>query len=44
VISHSMVGADEDYLKRFVEELPRTFNPRKFQPQDWAVLAKLAGI
>jgi alpha-L-fucosidase len=44
VISHSMVGASEDYLKRYVEELPRTFNPRKFHPQDWAALAKLAGV
>ncbi len=44
VISHSMVGADEPYLKRFVNDLPRTFNPRKFNPEDWAVLAKLAGI
>src|SRR5512147_835334 len=44
VISHSMVGASDDYLKRFVEELPKTFNPRKFNPRDWAVLAKLAGV
>jgi alpha-L-fucosidase len=44
VISHSMVGADDAYLKRFIEDLPRTFNPRKFHPQDWAVLARLAGI
>src|SRR5581483_6833657 len=44
VISHSMVGASDDYLKRYVEELPRTFNPRKFNAQDWAVLAKLAGV
>lgn len=44
VISHSMVGASDDYLKRFIEDLPRTFNPRKFQPRDWAVLARLAGI
>jgi alpha-L-fucosidase len=44
VISHSMVGASDDYLKRFVEDLPKTFNPRKFNPQDWAVLAKLAGV
>ena len=42
-ISHSMVAADEDYLRRYIEELPRTFNPPKFTPQDWAVLAKLAG-
>jgi alpha-L-fucosidase len=44
VISHSMVGASDDYLKRFVGDLPKTFNPRKFYPRDWAVLAKLAGM
>ena len=44
VISHSMVGADDDYLDRFVNELPKTFNPRKFHPSDWASLAKLAGM
>ncbi|MBE0658549.1 MAG: alpha-L-fucosidase [Bryobacteraceae bacterium] len=44
VISHSMVGADEDYLRRFIYDLPKTFNPRKFNPADWAALAKLAGI
>jgi alpha-L-fucosidase len=44
VISHSMVGADEAYLKRYSEELPKTFNPRKFFPPDWAALARLAGM
>jgi alpha-L-fucosidase len=44
VISHSLVGASEDYLARYFAELPRTFHPRKFQPADWAALAKLAGI
>jgi alpha-L-fucosidase len=44
VISHSMVGASSDYNRRFLEDLPRTFNPRKFDPRDWAVLAKLAGV
>lgn len=44
VISHSLAGADEAYTKRFFTELPKTFNPRKFEPQDWAALAKLAGI
>lgn len=44
VISHSLAGADEAYTKRFFEDLPKTFNPRKFYPQDWAALAKLAGI
>lgn len=44
VISHSLVGASDDYLARYFAELPRTFNPRKFHPEDWAALAKLAGI
>ncbi|MDO5523183.1 MAG: alpha-L-fucosidase [Bacteroidia bacterium] len=44
VISHSMVGADEVYLQKFINELPKTFNPKKFDPDEWAVLAKLAGM
>lgn len=44
VISHSLAGADEAYTQRFFNDLPKTFNPRKFDPQDWAALAKLAGI
>ena len=44
VISHSLVGADEAYIRRFYGELPKTFNPHKFDPHDWAALAKLAGI
>jgi alpha-L-fucosidase len=39
-----MVGASDDYLDRFVRELPGTFNPRRFNPDDWARLAKLAGF
>ena len=44
VISHSMAGASKDYLNNFVNELPKTFNPKKFDPEEWAVLAKLAGM
>lgn len=44
VISHSLPGADQAYTDRFYNDLPKTFNPRKFYPQDWAALAKLAGI
>ena len=44
VISHSMAGASEDYLDRFENDLPKTFNPKKFDPDEWAVLAKLAGM
>lgn len=44
VISHSMAGASDDYLKKFINDLPTTFNPKKFDPEDWAILAKLAGM
>jgi alpha-L-fucosidase len=44
VISHSMVGASDDYLDRFIEELPQTFYPERFSPDEWARLAKLAGM
>ena len=44
VISHSMVGADEEFLRRYVAELPRSFNPRKFDPREWARAARLAGF
>ena len=44
VISHSMAGASEDYLQRYIYDLPKTFNPGKFNPDDWAALAKLAGM
>jgi len=44
VISHSLVGADPEYRRRFFEELPKTFDPWKYRPQDWASLARLAGM
>lgn len=44
VISHSMAGASEDYLNRFVNELPKTFNPKDYDPVEIANLAKLAGM
>ena len=44
VISHSMVGASEDYLNRYVNELPKTFNPVNFDAKQWASAAKLAGM
>jgi alpha-L-fucosidase len=43
-ISHSLVGSSDDYRRRFFQDLPRTFNPRKFHPEDWASLARLAGV
>src|SRR3954469_15768420 len=44
VISHTLVGASADFRSRYFDELPKTFNPRKFHPEDWATLARLAGM
>ncbi len=44
VISHSLVGASPDYVQRFFEALPGYFNPDRYQPEDWARLARLAGF
>ena len=44
VISHSVVGASKDYQDRYFNELPKTFNPREFRPEEWARTAKMAGM
>lgn len=44
VISHSMVGASEDYIDRYINELPKTFDPYQYEPRELARLAKLAGM
>ena len=44
VISHSLVGASPDYVERYFTELPRTFCPTRFDPDEWARLAKVAGF
>lgn len=44
VISHSLVGASPDYVKRYYEILPKYFNPTRFDPAKWAATAKLAGM
>ncbi len=44
VISHSMAGASDDYLNRFINELPKTFNPKDFDATEIVTLAKLAGM
>jgi alpha-L-fucosidase len=44
VISHSLVGASDDYTKKFFYDLPQTFNPKKFDPVEWANLARTIGI
>ncbi len=44
VISHSLAVSSKDYQDRYFNELPKTFNPKKFDPDEWAVLARLAGM
>lgn len=44
VISHSLVGASKDYTDRFYEELPQTLNPKKWDFDHLAELARLAGF
>lgn len=44
VISHSLAGASADYRDRYFNDLPKLFNPRKYNPDEWAELAKLAGM
>lgn len=44
MISHLLVGASNDYVQRYFAELPPTFNPKKFDPDEIATLAKLAGM
>jgi len=39
-----MVGASDDYPNRFINELPQTFDPYKYDPNPIAKLAKLAGM
>jgi alpha-L-fucosidase len=44
IISHNAAVASNDYLDQYFNELPKTFNPKKFDPEEWAKLAKLAGV
>lgn len=44
VISHSLVGASDDYLERYFNELPNYFDPDAYDPEQWVKLAKLCGF
>jgi len=44
VISHSLAGASDDYVRRYFAELPGTFYPKRFDAREWAALAKIAGV
>ena len=40
-ISHSLVGSSKDYQDKFFNDLQKTFDPKQFDPQEWAQLARL---
>lgn len=44
VISHSLVGASEDYCDRYFKQLPKTFNPYLFNADSLADLAVIMGV
>ncbi|EDM34708.1 probable glycosyl hydrolase [Pedobacter sp. BAL39] len=44
VISHALVGASDDFVNRYFNDLPKTFNPSSFNPKEIAELARLAGM
>lgn len=43
-ISHPLVGASERILRQYHEFFPSHFNPRRFDPEDYAELADIAGM
>lgn len=44
VMSHSLAGASNTYIEKYFAELPGYFNPEKFNAENWAKQAKLAGM
>ncbi len=44
IISHNVAAASKSYQQKYFEDLPRFFNPKSFDPGEWAKLARLAGM
>jgi alpha-L-fucosidase len=44
MISHNVAVGSKDYQDQYFNALPKTFNPKEFDPEEWAKLAKLAGM
>ena len=44
VNAHSVIGGSKDYLTRYFKELPKTFNPKLFDAEWYARLAKSCGF
>jgi len=44
VISHMLVGASEEYIDKYINDLPQTFYPMDWNPEKAVILAKNAGM
>jgi alpha-L-fucosidase len=44
IMSHNLAVASQDYQYDYFNNLPKTFNPKKFDPDAWAKIAKIAGV
>lgn len=44
VISHMLVGASEEYINKYINDLPQTFYPMDWNPEKAVILAKNAGM
>jgi alpha-L-fucosidase len=44
MISRSVAASSKAYQHHYFNELPKTFDPKSFDPVEWAKLAKLAGM
>ncbi len=44
VISHSLAASSREYQEKYFRDLPELFNPRQFDPSEWAKLARIAGM
>ncbi|MDN5215217.1 alpha-L-fucosidase [Fulvivirgaceae bacterium BMA12] len=44
VISHSLAGSSPAYARKYIEDLPKTFNPKDWDPEKIVTLAKNAGM
>jgi alpha-L-fucosidase len=43
-ISHNLAVSSRQYQEQYFNELHKTFNPKEFDPEEWAILARLAGM
>jgi|GEM_PF-185786 len=44
IISHNAAASSADYQDRYFNELQKYYKPKNFDPDEWAKLAKLAGM